>query len=404
MSAPSRIRRDRLRGQFFTEPQFAELLVAVAAGDTSAAADFAMGDGALLNPIARAYPDCRLFGADVDPRWVRRLRRTHESGSFRCGDALTVRVLRSLALPSDGLDIVVANPPFADVPNTAFVRSAIAAALGLQPAGKSVRAEVAFLAVALSALAKCGRLSIVLPHAVIAGGTFRGVRNAIAARYHVTGVYELPSGAFTGTEAQAYVLSLERRPPPGKVIELYSVNGEGNVEAVECVTTHEVPMRWDYTYWKWARTCATGVTKIATLADLGGELYRGHLSSAEARRLALPHFHTTDFARLSRDSIAFRNDPKVIQHLPRELRAGPGDILIPRIGTRCLGHQAMVSRGSAAITDCVYRIRLAVKHRVPALLSLASEQGVTWRRKSARGTCAKFLTREDMMHFPVQLT
>ena len=190
---------------------------------------------------------------------------------------------------------------------------------------------------------------------------------------------------------------------PNTTIELYCVNSDGNVAAVERIATHELSRRWDYTYWKWVRTRATGVTNMATLADLGGELFRGHLSRAEARRLELPHFHTTDFARLRRHSIAFRSETQFVQQLPRELRAGPGDILIPRIGTRCLGHQAMVSRGTAAITDCVYRIRLAPQHRKATLLSLASEQGVDWRQKSARGTCAKFLTRTDMMRFPVQL-
>lgn len=163
------------------------------------------------------------------------------------------------------------------------------------------------------------------------------------------------------------------------------------------------PRRWDYGYWKWERYHASGASRSATLEELGGELYRGQITSTEKRRSGLLFFHTTDFARLRRYSVAFHGKLEAIRQVPRELRAGRGDILIPRIGTGCLGHQAMVSRGTAAITDCVYRIQLAPEHRLAALQSPASDHGLDWRRTSALRTCAKFLTRTDMLHFPVQM-
>ena len=398
------LRTDRKRGQFFTEPQFAELLVAAVAGGTSSAVDFAMGNGALLDPVIRAYADCEVFGIDVDARWVRRIRRAVPAGSFVSGDALVTHSLASLRLPADGVDLVVANPPFADIANTPRIGALIAHTLGLNPRGRSVRSEIAFLALALSALAPRGRLSIVLPQALIAGDTFRAMRNAIVARFSISGVYELPRGAFAATEAHTYILSLERGAPASTSIPVYSVDGDGNLAAAECIRGQEVTRRWDYGYWKWERRRASGAAPTATLEELGGVLYRGQVSSAEARRSRLPYFHTTDFARLRRDSVSFYNPFEAIRHVPRELRAGAGDILIPRIGTRCLGHQALVSRGTAAITDCVYRIHLPPEHRQATLLSLASDRGLDWRRKSAKGTCAKFLTRTDMLRFPVYLS
>lgn len=77
------------------------------------------------------------------------------------------------------------------------------------------------------------------------------------------------------------------------------------------------------------------------------------------------------------------------------------DILLPRVGTRCIDRHALVVKGQRHYTEAVYRLRVPVRHHAQVADWVLSEAGTEWRRAAARGSCAKHITVAALMEMPV---
>ena len=78
-----------------------------------------------------------------------------------------------------------------------------------------------------------------------------------------------------------------------------------------------------------------------------------------------------------------------------------GDILLARVGRGCIGKVCMIGRGRVPVSDCVYRIRVAKKHRTKIWDAFVSEAGQKWLKANAHGVCAKVISKKDLYKFPI---
>src|SRR5690606_28862254 len=86
---------------------------------------------------------------------------------------------------------------------------------------------------------------------------------------------------------------------------------------------------------------------------------------------------------------------------PQEKMASAGEILIARVGTRCLGSAVMIASGASVISDCVISVRVPSDKKENIFKKLTSEEGRDWLRSTARGSCAKIITYESIQRFPI---
>jgi type I restriction enzyme M protein len=81
--------------------------------------------------------------------------------------------------------------------------------------------------------------------------------------------------------------------------------------------------------------------------------------------------------------------------------AGPGDILLARVGKRLHQKVVFVSRGYALLTDCVYKIQAPKNLRLKVYKALTSEYGERLLISGAKGVGAQILAKKDLISFPL---
>ncbi|MNJ70043.1 hypothetical protein D3C77_664570 [compost metagenome] len=78
------------------------------------------------------------------------------------------------------------------------------------------------------------------------------------------------------------------------------------------------------------------------------------------------------------------------------LIATKGDILISRVGSRVVGRAVTVEEGEYLVSDCVFRVRLPPSISSNIFLKYWIESCLPRVVSQARGTCAKYITVQDL--------
>lgn len=363
------------------------LVQEVSAAAPSRVCDLGVGEGELLAAAQRRWQRAQLLAADIDPENVSYARRRLGRADCRQVDVLRYDLPSLLGIDEESVDVALGNPPYGALEVTAK-HLAILREAGLIDAisARRVTKDVIFLAQNLRLLKRGGELAVILPEGLAVNSTFQELRAALIESHGLHRVVELPPRLFRGTEARTVAMFLKKGRRGAKVC-LESATGLRVV-----VSPAVAAQRLD------ARYHLRGMSTGRILADLEPDIHRGALSNADARRVDAPIFHTTTFksypngrARLDR-----------VQQLPDRWLVGLGDILVPRVGSRCLLHAALVERGAAVFTDCVYRIRVQLSERERVFNALRSASGIAYRAAVAHGTCAAVLSKSDLLNLPIE--
>lgn len=194
-----------LRGQFFTPPPVAELLVQrlnVRPGES--VLDPTCGSGGLLTVAGRF--GATLSGCELAPRLAElaRLVLLHQKlpSQVTVGDAFKADL--------EPVDVVVANPPFSVRIEDRAVRD------GMNwPPARRLTSDQAFAHHLARWVRPDGRAGVVLPYSVVANAVHRDTRAALLAAFDVTAICVLPEGVFRpfgGAQGRAALVWMTRRP------------------------------------------------------------------------------------------------------------------------------------------------------------------------------------------------
>ena len=241
-----------------------------------------------------------------------------------------------------------------------------------------------------------GELGIILPDSIFSGHEFVCLREDLVTKNKINGVIQLPDKIFYRTEARTHILLLEKKGKTNPVIPLYKSNDRGELAAPLYISKEEALQRMDYSYywWKSHQRCPG---PCPVLGDMGVEIKRGRSSKKVLSNAGIKFFHTSSFS-FSSPTVKLENS-----FLPGELMAEPSDILISRVGKRCIGRVALVESGTQVISDCIYRLRTAAKYREIIWKALVSQEGKKWMEAHAHGVCSRCLSKKDLLAFPVPL-
>lgn len=360
--------------------------------------DLGSGEGSLSSAVAWKWPQAPITTVDVDPTCVEDLHAALLAAGCEQHQHRTLDVL-DFGLPEafaeHRFDLAVCNPPFyrpdwkrefADILREADLESACASRA-------EVTAEILFLAQNLRLLEDGGTVALIVPDGLATGWRALAFRKALLSNHSLRTVIQLPPYSFLDTEAYCFILILEKgRRSPANVIKLLRLEDTGDVSDPIFIEPNLAEVRFDHAYHQVALSAPNGAT---SLRQLGADIRRGSLSTVQRKAANSFVFHTGDFPTVS-GSINLGVDVPVIAD-KKLVIAEPGDILMARVDRELHEKVTLVASGRAAITDCVYRIRLPEKHRESAFNALTSTEGRRRIQAATKGVGARLIGKGELL-------
>ncbi|WP_313605324.1 N-6 DNA methylase [Rhizobium sp.] len=394
-------RPDSSLDQYFTLGAVSDHLMGLF--DSAGAAnilDLGSGGGSLSAAAVKRWSEASITTVDIDSRVSSFLRETLRAGAgarhvHHVADALDVD-LPSM-MNGEEFELAVCNPPYQRIQwREGFARILSEAGLDdLHALPKdSLSSDVLFLAQILRLARPGAEIGVIVPDGLVSGLRTRPIREALMRRTDIRRVVELPRGSFRGTEAKAHVLVLRNARPSSMPISVGTLTPDGSVRSFS-VSGEQAAVRLD-----WAHYAAVPRSGQTTLGDLGAEISRGTISSVEIRGARHAVFHTTDF-RPERAEIDLAGDEANVPH--GNVSAEPGDILLARVDRRLETKVGLVSTGTAALSDCVFRIRVGEHDRDAVFKFLRSEAGREALVRTSRGVGARMISKTALLGMEMDL-
>jgi type I restriction enzyme M protein len=299
-------------------------------------------------------------------------------------------------------DVALCNPPYLTLPwRQSFDRILSEAGLSGEARRSSgyVSAEMLFVAQILRLAGNRAEIGIIVPDGLVSGRRAKGFRRALLSRVNVSSVIQLPRGSFSRTDAQAYIVVFRNEPGGSGDIELARLETDGLREPIR-IPRNMAEARMDHDFHRPRHTVGRSTFR---LCDIGAEIVRGNLSSAEARFATQPVFHTTSFQTLPGGGVELPHDCRVDDRAGRRM-ARAGDILLARVDRNLHRKVCEVTTGSALLSDCVYAIRVPNRWRKVVLEALSSPSGGEALLKTSRGVGARMLSKADLLELALETT
>jgi predicted RNA methylase len=291
-------------------------------------------------------------------------------------------------------DAVLSNPPYLEARLTdddvARVREIFPFLAGQKG---WMRADVVFAAHAWAASSLGSFIGLILPAPALTLPRFRALREVLVSQLEGLTVSQLPSRVFRGAEVDAFLVTGVRAVPGRRQVVLRQLDAQGAVTGSMSVSPDAAIARLDYAGHAAGLRAPQGSD---TLGMLGVSITRGSQSRAAFRRAGVEAFHVSDFPTVSApDAQVHLATDSGTHHVAQE-----GDVLIPRVGSRCLTRETRVA-GRGVFTDSVYRLRGEPHVMRRVWRTLRSEHGRAWRAARAVGSCAKHLPLWVLLDMPV---
>jgi type I restriction enzyme M protein len=384
--------------KYYTKQNFSRLLVSFIRHENPChVLDLGAGDGSLLKAAYERWGNAAFYAVDIDIHSSRNIKNKLPFANFYQIDGLRENISKNTKLKIGSIDIAVCNPPYKILERDIKTNQTLYDAKLLNTAKLPLlTSDIVFLAQNLLMLKDGGELGIILPDGLFSGERYRAVREDILNRHKILGIIELPDGIFNKTEAKTHILLLEKGGTTSPIIPLYKSNRNGEIEDTLNVDSNDLLYRMDYSYNIWRHQNINDVNK-QTLRSINAEIKRGKRSKKELEKLEIQYFHTKSFSK-NNNIINFKKQNSLIN----DTVAKPGDILIARVGKRCLGRVAIVHAGYQVISDCVFRLRVRKEFRQEIFDALNSDFGQNWLKAHSHGVCSKFISKSDLLNFPIK--
>lgn len=379
--------------QYYTPSDYSEHLIGLLAQATSGKVetvfDLGAGRGELLAAARVYWPKAQLYGVDIDRGNVAAMRNRFPKARCLTADSLRFNLPSKLGLDEASADIAVANPPYGIIQTgDEVLRVLRQVELDCVVSHKRINREIVFLAQNLRLLRKGGALVAIVPEGLGSCLHYGELRAALMQKHGLFRAVALPAKTFLGTEARTLALFMNKGMVSDS-LEWMSVNGD-----LVNLSLDQVRQRLDGDFHRLSCTTKT------TLGDLLVDIRRGKISHADSRLLKRAVFHTSDFRKHSTGMARLSTE---LTSGVNEIAAKKGDILLARVGTRCIGQVVWVKSGHALLTDCVFRLRAQPDLQDRIYTSLRSKIGQNWLHTAAHGTCAQLISKRDLLNFPVDI-
>lgn len=360
--------------------------------------DLGAGEGSLSTAVAERWPNAMFVTVDVDTSCVEELRNKLSERGVSVHHHREQDVLNSslASVPGyGGFDLAVCNPPFFRPPwRREFAELIEAAGFGSAISRHDITAEAVFLAQNLNALKDGGTLALIMPDGMSTGKRSQSLRRALLRQHSVDAVVQLPNNAFKDTDAYCFIMLLRKNAGPTEKLQLFRYDRKLGLSEPLYTSAVDAAVRMDYGYHKMLRPAGN---EFITLGMLGADVRRGAISSADLKAATYTTFHTNGY---DQSRLCFEG------HVPSVLDselviAEQGDILLARIDRNFHKKIAIVDNGRAAITDCIYRVRVPAPLQNAVFEALRSPKTEACLKSLSKGVSARLLGKADLLSMPI---
>lgn len=352
--------------------------------------DLGAGEGSLLKSFAELHPKAHRTAIEVDFSHFSHLSKVTQD--IHCIDLLNDTIPGSV-LRRGFQRTIISNPPFGKVCLKPDIKDNLVKHKLIDPnsCSRNARLEAYFLSLALSVSKEGSSIAFIISANLLYQNLWRVLRNTLVAEHKLEKVVLLPTDAYAQAEVESAIIFLRPYKGRTKSIAISDYRG-GSVITSKCD-----PHRFVNSFFEELNPIQDKMPKLGGILET---IYRGRSCSKELKDNNIVHLHSTDInASHSKKIRLTSNQP--LGAFPREKIASAGDILIARVGTRCLGSAVMIESGKSIISDCVISVRVPDDKKEHIFGKLASDEGREWLRSTARGSCAKIITYESIQRFPI---
>lgn len=376
--------------QYFTAEIFSSSLVsAIDINDVTDILDLGIGDGALSYASLSRWPQANITAFDIDENICNKytnnaqinvIREDVLSDYFSCNNNL------------QKYDLAVCNPPFAKIKRRSYFNYLFEKAnLSECNQIKQLTADLLFLTLNLIHIKEGGCCAIILPDGPLTRIDYKPFRNALLKNYRVSKIVELPEKSFRGTEARTHILIIHKHVPMNSYTELSLMGKDGSIADSLFFQQDELVYRMDYTYNKWKNI----ISVDGSCNSLSIGVKRGSFMYKELRGSNYKYLHSNSYS----DGDSLKLDKWDYSHLSNKVIAEAGDIVMCRVGKRCVGKIGYIESGAAILSDCLYKISVpkAISKKIFKLL--CSKKSKEWVQISSHGVCSKVISKTDLIEY-----
>lgn len=348
------------------------------------ALDLCMGQAALLECVSEISPTASLFGTDIDLSNIEIVNMKNKIAvQTHCIDATTPGI--SLICRNKGFNLIVGNPPFKIIKNNNFIKNELLN-FGYNISSEYIEAELYFLVYGLNLLTNGGYLAYILPDGIFTKISLMKFRRFLSFNFSIEAIFEIEPGSFRGTEAKTHLLLIKKSLPTKDNILLHKVDSK-----TQSISISDFINRGDYSFY--SKACAI---KMETLSSLNVEIIRGRYTKKYLTENNIENYIHTN--KISHSGTKLTSKSQVSLNK----KAKKGDIVIARVGTRCIGKFGVIESGEFYVSDCIFIIRSKTKnHRDAIIKTLKSSFGRNWLDSASKGVGARHITTSDLYNLPV---
>lgn len=356
------------------------------------------GNGRIAQACLNACSPSSYVGVELDKRLLLGSP-TDTRASFLHGDVLSPDRLSAL-LGGQQFSRTIGNPPYGMQALDLDCQRRIAALCpGIPQIADWVQLDLYFMLESLARLKRPGEAAFIVGAPIAEDSRLQAFRRTLVQVASEVECFELPLDVFDKkAEVQSFLLVARFGSSTLKNVRLGRMVGAGLKVVDERYVSPDLAIqRLDLAFHEFRELSASLRSKpgFRSLEELGATVIRGSRTRAQFDALGIRCFHTSDFP-----------------HEGAEVRFGQGrdhgfqtasenDILLPRVGTRCMDRHALVVKGQRHYTEAVYRLRVPTRHHQRVTDWVLSEAGTTWRQAAAKGSCAKHITVAALLEMPV---
>lgn len=381
--------------QYFTKEQFATSMISIIEiPKVHRILDLGIGDAALSLSALKKWSDAYVDSVDIDEEICKKVATLHKHIQVVHGDVLTKEGTARLKPMS--YDLALCNPPYGvinhdDNYEELFRRANLKECLQI----KRLSADIIFTAKNLLHLKNNGVLAIILPDGLLTRKDLRPFRIALLEHHKVCKVFQLPEKSFFQTEARTHILIMKKNGVTDKVVSIGMLDNDGNVKEKIMVDKQYLYERMDFSYLKWKLKNH----RDDNLPSINVTIKRGSCTYKALRCQEYPYLHSNSFRNGD-----FLSLPKIASgDVKGKVMAETGDLVMCRVGKRCVGKIAFVKEGRVLLSDCLYKIFIPLPSRLYIFKRLLDEQSQEWIKCSAHGVCSKVISKVDLMKYLASL-
>lgn len=380
--------------QFFTPQKYSQYLIdELSYLNPHRVIDLAIGGGSLLKEAIVKWENAKYFGNDIDKICCNQITAAYSNIQCFNYDIFKYSAIEKLIPKTRPIDLCLGNPPFDLIKQDSDTKK-ILELFHLENiyTSNKIPAELIFILQCLRIVSEHGTIALILPDGFFVNSYLKRFREFLVENYNIQKILELPDNIFERTKAKTHILIFKKELPTTSHIILSSIDSQHKLS----ISKEDAINRMDYSYY------ANSLKNInnMSIANLNVEVLRGKpkykLTDIDEKHI----LHTTNFLKSNNFINQLRSNKKLLKYQDR--LAIPGDIILARVGTNCLGKIGIVENGYFVATDCIIIIRIEDKElRQNIFNSLKSPFGQQWIKANSKGVAARHITLEDVKKFPV---